>query len=199
MQTRRRTTTAVHEHSAPRRGYPCVAQHPAVRIPVERIVAERRWIAALVSAGGVSPRDREDVVQNVILAAWMAVEEGRYRPDASVDPRRALLGWLYGIVWRKVGHHLKRAWIRREIPVADPWSVQPEPPRDDDLLVQARERILAVRLAVSRLPQRDREMLALCAVGHGLRDVARRLGMPSSTAVRRVGRARSRLRGLLGR
>ncbi|WP_437756747.1 RNA polymerase sigma factor [Sorangium sp. So ce1389] len=135
----------------------------------------------------------------MILAAWMAVEEGRYCPDASVDPRRALLGWLYGIVWRKVGHHCKRAWVRREIPVADPWSVQPEPPRDDELLVEVRERLLAVRLAISRLPQRDREMLALCAVGHGFRDVARRLGMPSSTAVRQVGRARRRLRGLLAR
>ncbi|XXY45569.1 RNA polymerase sigma factor [Sorangium sp. So ce269] len=199
MQTRRRKTTAVHERSAPRQGHPCFAKHPAVRIPVERIVAERRWIAALVSAGGVSHRDREDVVQAVILAAWMAVEEGRYRPDASVDPRRALLGWLYGIVWRKVGHHCKRAWVRREVPAADPWSVQPAPPRDDELLVEARERLLAVRLAVSRLPQRDREMLALCAVGHGIRDVARRLGMPRSTAVRQVGRARNRLRGLLGR
>ncbi|XYH99093.1 RNA polymerase sigma factor [Sorangium sp. So ce1128] len=138
-------------------------------------------------------------MQAVILAAWMAVEGGRYRPDASVDPRRALLGWLYGIVWRKLGHHCKRAWVRREIPVADPWSVQPKPLRDDDLLVEARERLLAVRLAVARLPQRDREMLALCAVGHGFRDVARILGMPSSTTVRRVGRARSRLRGLLGR
>ncbi|KYF84882.1 hypothetical protein BE17_47005 [Sorangium cellulosum] len=199
MQTRRRTTTAVHERSAPRPGHPCCAKHPAVRIPVERIVAERRWIAALVSAGGVSPRDREDVIQAVILAAWMAVEGGRYRPDASVAPRRALLGWLYGIIWRKVGHHRNRAWVRREIPAADPWSVQPAPPRDDALLVEARERLLAVRLAVSRLPPRDRELLALCAVGHRIRDVARRLGMPSSTAVRRVGRARKRLRGLLGR
>ncbi|XXT20732.1 hypothetical protein WME94_04080 [Sorangium sp. So ce429] len=135
----------------------------------------------------------------MILAAWMAVEEGRYRPDASVDPRRALLGWLYGIVWRKVGHHCNRAWVRREIPAADPWSVQPAPPRDDDLLVEARERLLAVRLAVSRLPQRDRKLLALCAVGEGLREVARMAGIPRSTAVRQVGRARRRLLGLLAR
>ncbi|XXY18776.1 RNA polymerase sigma factor [Sorangium sp. So ce216] len=200
MQTRRRKTTAVHERSAPRQGHPYFAKPPAVRIPVERIVAERRWIAALVSAGGVSPRDREDVVQAVILAAWLAVEEGRYRPDASVDPRRALLGWLHGIVWRKVGHHRKRAWVRLEIPAADPWSVQPAPPpRDDALLVEARERLLAVRLAVPRLPQRDRKLLALCAVGDGLREIARMAGIPRSTAVRQVGRARRRLLGLLAR
>ncbi|XXX78013.1 sigma factor-like helix-turn-helix DNA-binding protein [Sorangium sp. So ce134] len=199
MPTRRRTTTAVHERCTPRHRLPPIATRPALRIPVERILAERRWITALVLAGGVSPRDHEDVVQAVILAAWMAVEEGRYRPDASADPRRALLGWLHGIVWRKVGHHVNRAWVRREIPVADPWSIQPEPPRDDLLLVEARERLLAVRLAASRLPQRDRQMLALCAAGHGLRDIARTLGTPSSTGARQVRRARRKLRMLLRR
>ncbi|KYF53790.1 hypothetical protein BE04_13720 [Sorangium cellulosum] len=117
MQTRRRKTAAVPERSTPK--------HPAIRIPVERILAERRWIAARVTAGGVPRRDREDVVQAVIVAAWMAVEAGRYRPDPSVAPRRALLGWLFGIVWRKVGHHVNRAWVRREIPMADPWSARP--------------------------------------------------------------------------
>ncbi|WP_437636317.1 sigma-70 family RNA polymerase sigma factor [Sorangium sp. So ce854] len=166
---------------------------------MERILAERRWIAALVAAGGVPPSDREDVVQAAIVAAWMAVEEGRYRPDASVDPRRALRGWLHSIVWRTVGHHRNRAWVRREIPVADPWSVRPEPPRDDELVVEARERLLAVHRALSRLTRPDQEMLALCAAGHGIRAIARRLGMPSSTAVRQIGRARRKLRILLRR
>ncbi|WP_433933220.1 RNA polymerase sigma factor [Sorangium cellulosum] len=161
---------------------------------MERIIAERRWIRALVTAGGVPPRDREDMVQSVIMAAWMAVEEGRYRPDASVDPRRALLGWLHGIIWRKVGHHCNRACVRRELPVADPWSAQPEPPRDDEFVVEARERLLAVRLALPRLPQPDQEILALRAVGHGIRDIARALGIPSSTAVRQMNRARILLR-----
>ncbi|WP_437292266.1 RNA polymerase sigma factor [Sorangium sp. So ce406] len=133
------------------------------------------------------------------MAAWMAVEEGRYRPDASVDPRRALLGWLYGIIWRKVGHHCNRACVRRELLVADPWSVQPEPPRDDEFVVEARERLLAVRLALPRLPQPDQEILALRAVGHGIRDIARALGIPSSTAVRQINRARTKLRILLRR
>ncbi|WP_437781506.1 sigma-70 family RNA polymerase sigma factor [Sorangium sp. So ce1097] len=199
MQTRRRKTTAAHARGAPRRRLASLAQRPAIRIPVERILAERPWIAALVAAGGVPPSARDDVVQAVIMAAWMAVEEGRYRPDAAVDPRRALLGWLHSIVWRAVGHHRNRAWVRREIPVADPWSVQPEPPRDDELVVEARERLLAVRRALSRLTQPDKEMLALCAVGHGIRAIARTLGMPSSTAVRQVGRARRKLRLLLRR
>ena len=47
--------------------------------------------------------------------------------------------------------------LRREIPVADPWSVQPDPPPNDELLVEARERLLAVRLALgaTRLPIAD--------------------------------------------
>ncbi|WP_437734863.1 RNA polymerase sigma factor [Sorangium sp. So ce1335] len=83
--------------------------------------------------------------------------------------------------------------------MADPWSVQPDPPRDDELLVEARERLLAVRLALSRLPQRDRQVLALRATGHRIRDIARTLGMPSSTTVRQIERARRKLWILLRR
>lgn len=199
MQTRRRKTTAVHARGAPRRRLASLPQRPAIRIPVERILAERRWIAALVTAGGIPPSDREDVMQAAIMAAWRAVEEGRYRPDAAVDPRRALRGWLHSVVWRTVGHHRNRAWVRREIPVADPWSAQQEPPRVDERVIEARERLLAVRVALSRLKQLDQEVLALCAVGHGIRAIARTLGMPSSTAVRQIGRARRKLRILLRR
>ncbi|MDC0680603.1 RNA polymerase sigma factor [Sorangium atrum] len=199
MQTRRRTSSGVHKRSAPGRRLPSFAKNPAVRLPVERIVAERRWLAALVTGSGVPRRDRDDLVQAVLMAAWMAVEAGRYRPGPSVHPTRALRGWLQGIAWRKASHYRERAWVRQEVPVADPWSVWPEPPRDDELLVDARERLLAVRLALSRLPRRDRKELALAAVGHGTRDIARRLRMPASMAVQQLGRARRRLRGLLER
>lgn len=198
MQTRRRKTSAAHERSAPERSLAPAARPPAVRVPVERLAAERPLLAALVRAGGVAPRDREDVIQAVLLAAWMAAEEGRYRPKPSVDPRRALRGWLHGIVWRQTGHYRHRAWVRREIPVADPWSLRPEPPREDEQLVGAREHLLAVRRAASRLRRRDREVLALAAVGHGICEIARALGLPISTAVRELGRARRRLRVLLG-
>ncbi|WP_438034768.1 hypothetical protein [Sorangium sp. So ce204] len=36
----------MHERSAPGRRLPSFAKNPAVRLPVERIVAERGWIAA---------------------------------------------------------------------------------------------------------------------------------------------------------
>ncbi|WP_437297616.1 RNA polymerase sigma factor [Sorangium sp. So ce426] len=199
MQTRRRTSSGVHERSAPGRRLPSFAKNPAVRLPVERIVAERGWIAALVTGGGVPRRDRDDLVQAVLMAAWMAVEAGRYRPDPSVNPTRALRAWLRGITWRKASHYRERACVRQEVPVADPWSARPEPPRDDEPLVDARERLLAVRLAFSKLPRRDREALALAAAGHGLRDIARRLRIPASMAVEQIGRARRRLRGLLER
>ncbi|WP_437715462.1 sigma-70 family RNA polymerase sigma factor [Sorangium sp. So ce448] len=198
MQTRRRTSSDVHKRSAPGRRLPSFAKNPAVRLPVERIVAERGWVAALVTGSGVPRRDRDDLVQAVLMAAWMAVEAGRYRPDPSVNPTRALRAWLQGITWRKVSHYRERACVRQEVPVADPWSAWPEP-RDDELLVDARERLLAVRLAISKLPRRDRAALALAAVGHGTRDIAHRLRMPASMAVQQLGGARRRLRGLLER
>ncbi|XYI01389.1 hypothetical protein ACMHYB_17220 [Sorangium sp. So ce1128] len=31
------------------------------------------------------------------------------------DARKALRAWLYGIAWRKTGHYLHSAWVRRAV------------------------------------------------------------------------------------
>ncbi|MGC2997314.1 RNA polymerase sigma factor, partial [Streptomyces sp. G35A] len=57
--------------------------------------------------------------------------------------------------------------------------------------------LAAVHAALTRLPRRDREVLALC-VGEGLdhRQVAEALGVPVGTVRSRLSRARARLRAL---
>ncbi|AGP39335.1 hypothetical protein SCE1572_35565 [Sorangium cellulosum So0157-2] len=43
-------------------------------------------------ACGVAASDCEDALQDVLIAAWRAVQEGRYRPDPRAERRRALRG-----------------------------------------------------------------------------------------------------------
>lgn len=93
---------------------------------------------------GVDYRDVDDVLQDILLAAYRGFD--RYDPtryarappaegededdaaeqDASLPPfvgfreRRGwdpLLAWLFGIAWRQVSHYRERAYRRREVPM----------------------------------------------------------------------------------
>ncbi|MDC0678090.1 RNA polymerase sigma factor [Sorangium atrum] len=92
-----------------------------------------RWL-------GVAERDIDDVLQDVMLAAYHALD--RFDPRRCPDEARAghhpcghapslergapqtasplgepLRRWLFGIAWRQVGHYRERAYRRREIAV----------------------------------------------------------------------------------
>ncbi|XXX73698.1 RNA polymerase sigma factor [Sorangium sp. So ce134] len=92
-----------------------------------------RWL-------GVAERDLDDVLQDVMIAAYHALES--FDPRRSTDSARAghppsrhepssyhrapqapsplgepIRRWLFGIAWRQVGHYRERAHRRREIAV----------------------------------------------------------------------------------
>ncbi|WP_437567529.1 RNA polymerase sigma factor [Sorangium sp. So ce542] len=92
-----------------------------------------RWL-------GVAERDIDDVLQDVMIAAYHALESfdprrgadgaraghppsgrepgaGRKAPQASSPLGEPLRRWLFGIAWRQVGHYRGRAHRRREIAV----------------------------------------------------------------------------------
>ncbi|WP_437586626.1 RNA polymerase sigma factor [Sorangium sp. So ce1000] len=92
-----------------------------------------RWL-------GVAERDVDDVLQDVMIAAYHALDgfdprrstdEGRTRhpprgqapglergaPQAASPLSEPLRRWLFGIAWRQVGHYRERAHRRREIAV----------------------------------------------------------------------------------
>ncbi|WP_437294863.1 hypothetical protein [Sorangium sp. So ce426] len=87
---------------------------------MEAIFAERLLIRAVLIASGVPARHRADVEQQVLIGAWDSVRRGMYWPDPREDPRRAPRGWLHGIAWRKVSHHLGSSWVRRAVLHAEP-------------------------------------------------------------------------------
>jgi DNA-directed RNA polymerase specialized sigma24 family protein len=154
--------------------------------PVGALVAEQRLIVARLIACGVPARDREDLLQIVLIAAWKAIQSGRYRPDPRADPRRALHAWLQGITWRQAGHHLGRAHVRREVPIDDPRALVDEGSVDPDGRLLAR----AALRALAELPAPHRELLLAAAGPRTVTAHARAHGLAPATAARRLQLAR---------
>ncbi|WP_165374059.1 MULTISPECIES: RNA polymerase sigma factor [Sorangium] len=156
-------------------------------------MAEQGRIRAMLRSLGVHPQDREDLAQEVLFAAWRAIEACRYMPDPARDASYALRAWLMGIAWRKASHYHGRAHRRRELPVGlDPWYLAvPEPVVDRDPV----DRLDALEgiLSVFRLPHRQKEVLLLASIGHGPTEIAGIVGVPIGTAASRLRRGRQLL------
>lgn len=173
-----------------------------------------RWL-------GVAERDLDDVLQDVMLAAYRALDgfdpargargaqedEPRCEhgpgvgsavpPDASAlcEP---LKRWLFGIAWRQVGHYRDRAYRRREVAVGAgtswPFDMADPSPSSEQLL--AREE--SGRIVGCLLGQLDLER-RIVLIMHDLLDfsiaeIARELDVKENTARNRLRLAREDFR-----
>lgn len=134
------------------------------------------------------PADAADVVAETFLVAW------RRRREMPTGAEARL--WLYGVARRVLANHHRGGTRRRRLGerlregigtafAADPGSAVPER--------------LAVRAALARLGELDREVLTL-TVWEGLepREAAAVLQVSPATVRTRLSRARARLRELVG-
>ena len=125
----------------------------------------------------------EDIVQDVFLRLWL-------HPDR-FDERRGDLGSYLALMARSRALDLARseqAATRASERLVS--VVEADPPRVErpDEHAEAHERSCGVRAAVAKLPQRQREAVALAFwAGLPAREIAERTGVP-------LGTARSRLR-----
>ncbi|AGP37702.1 sigma-70 family RNA polymerase sigma factor [Sorangium cellulosum] len=166
------------------------ARHRRKRPSIEALLAERGVIVAVLISSGVPQRDRDDVAQDILLGAWRSVKRGMYRPDPAQDARKALRAWLYGIAWRKTGHYLGSAWVRRAVLHAQPLGRLREPVGIDlHAQIEARE----VLEALADLPDWQREALLSVDDPESLVAYARRRGMKPGTAASRLRIAREAL------
>lgn len=124
--------------------------------------------------------DAEDAAQEAIVRAWR-------RRDACTG---APGPWVMTIAHREALRILRR---RREAPLDD--APEPLDSRDEDLVLER----MAVRAAVSRLPEADRDLLH-AAYWEDLAgaELSRRLGRPEATIRVRLHRSRRQLRAVLG-
>ncbi|WP_433087596.1 RNA polymerase sigma factor [Dactylosporangium sp. CA-052675] len=135
------------------------------------------------------PALAEDLSAAVFLEVWAA--RGR-----TALTEASLLPWLLGVArnlvrnqWR--ANRRRRAALARLPPLRD----SPDHGEDSAARVDAQRRLAAVRRACERLPERELEVLQLCAwLGLSPAQAATALGVPVGTVHSRLSRARARLR-----
>lgn len=143
--------------------------------------------------GIMRPEDREDILQNVFIAA--------YRNLNFFDQNLSFSSWIY-----RITHNETMNWFRRS-------GARPEHLatfEDDNLLsllkeegtpvkeAIEKERATLVRTALGKLPVRYREPLALRFFeGRSYAEIARVLRLPIGTVATLVRRGKERLRSIL--
>jgi DNA-directed RNA polymerase specialized sigma24 family protein len=167
---------------------------PPVRPTAAELVRETKVLRRWLINYGVDRSDVDDMAAEVIIAAWRAGQEDRFRPDPAVPDRIALLGWLKGIMWRTASNFLNSAQHRREIPrggadMTDGSSV--------NLEAQVIARDEMALLAGVRF---ERRMILLAhAAGCGMPEIAEAAGINTSTAWSRLRQGRLDLLAILRR
>lgn len=136
----------------------------------------------------VDPRDdAADLVSETLLIAWKKIDT---TSQWESDRRRA---WMYTIAAHVLANH--RRTVRRRHTLADALrsTIRNTPQAPDN------SELGAVRDAVSRLPESQRELVRLVHWdGLSLNEAAQVLGLNASTARSRYGVAKKSLRDALG-
>ncbi|MGK3965066.1 sigma-70 family RNA polymerase sigma factor [Sorangium sp. So ce118] len=168
---------------------------PSVTIEPEVILAESRLLRFMLARCGVPARDREDVLQECLIGAIVAVREGRYRPQPGLEPRRILQRWLIGIAGHQARKYHEKAYRRREVAVVDPLAYVIGRVPSPHGKVEARALLELLWL----VEPRERTVLILVGEGEQVSEIARSLGVPIGTAFGRLRRGRRRLAAVLKR
>jgi RNA polymerase sigma-70 factor (ECF subfamily) len=159
----------------------------ARRLSAAELLEQTRLVRFLIARAlrgtWATKEDVKELTQDVLLAAWEASEEDRYRPDPDVQPSRALQGWLRKLAYHHVSHHLEAARMQREELVADPSDVERGPSAEQ--AIEREQMRLAVIEALRQLPEQQGAAIA----GHDIdempmEELAAELGAPPSTVYR---------------
>jgi len=151
----------------------------------EARLADSSALAVRVAYGVVRNRqDAEDVAQEAFVRA--------YRRFAALRDRDRFRAWLIRMTWRIALDHRRTARRRQ----AREDAVMAATPQAGHLEAEAlaRERSSRLWQAIDGLPQRLRVVIVLAAIeGHGVKDVAKLLGVAEGTVKSRLFDARQRL------
>ena len=149
-------------------------------------------------AGRLGPDVADDLAAETFLAA--------FRRRSKFDPARgAVRPWLYGIATNLVAQHHRsesRWYAALARAVADPQLLAPTGGSEEDRIADRVTASLArpaLAAALRQLPDRDRDVLLLTAIG-GLSyaEVAFALAIPAGTVGSRLSRARRKIIAALG-
>jgi RNA polymerase sigma-70 factor, ECF subfamily len=149
----------------------------------------RRIIARKLQRAGLAEDEADDLTQDVMLAAWEASEENRYRPDPSVPPKEALRRWLRKVAYHHLGHHFEAMKVRQAV-------MSPARPRGrstatlaDEALISQDDRLDLLRALQELEPDLQDIVVAHDLDGLPMKEIAAAHGLPLSTAYKRRVRA----------
>jgi RNA polymerase sigma-70 factor (ECF subfamily) len=158
---------------------------PAVYVDDRSLVREARFIRKVLVRCRVRCRDLPDMVQEVLIVAWKAIQGGHFRPPPEIPLQQGLRAWLHGIAWRQASGYRSIAHRRYETLVEQsPELTAVEATTEDQ--IASKQLLLVFR----RLPRKYQELLTLVALGVELREAARELGISKKAATARLHRGR---------
>ncbi|WP_437928129.1 sigma-70 family RNA polymerase sigma factor [Sorangium sp. So ce291] len=128
---------------------------------------------------------------------------GPSRPHGLGKHWRSEFTWLFGIAWRKVRHHLERAYRRHEVPVGladaacfEGTDVAPS----SEQRIATKERIAVATALLAKIPPERRAVLILAdACEIPMREIARALELNENTVSSRLRLAREDYRAAVKR
>lgn len=158
--------------------------HRAEREKIFREWLERhRRVLEHVVRGFASPAERDDLLQEMLLALWHAVP--RFRSEAAVTTYIYRVAQNTALTWR-------RGLARR--PLTEPLDIERHGVSDSPAHFERTEALYA---AVRRLPELDRALVLLYLEEISYRDIADVLGMSVSNVGVRLNRARATLAAMI--
>ncbi len=139
---------------------------------------------------GVSGADVEDVAQEVFLVV--------HRRQGDYDGRSGMRAWLYGICVKKASEHRRKAWLRREQPVAE--TPETSAPPDQPEALRRREAWTRLDALLNELDPKKRDVFVLFELEEmSLAEVAAAVGCPLQTAYSRLASARAHVEASIAR
>jgi len=140
----------------------------------------------------VGPGRAEDAVQDIFLRLWQAA--------AQFDPARGrFVTWFFAVARHHLVHELRKAGVRRRADVAaEIAEVFAAPTADPEEVASARDEAIALARALARLPEEQRQVLAMAYFG-GLSQsqIAAHLAVPLGTVKKRIRLGMGKLRAAL--
>lgn len=135
--------------------------------------------------------DEDDVLYRIFYRALNALPN--FRCDSKIST------WLYRITWREGLRHIKKqkSYAQNKTPITEA-DDQPDQGENALEVLERFETSEYVQQALSKLPIKDREIIALRYLEElKITELAQRLNIPLGTAKARIHRALARLKVLL--
>jgi RNA polymerase sigma factor (sigma-70 family) len=150
---------------------------------LKEIRSHQQLIYKLVSLYAVNSEDRKDLCQEVLLQAWKAWPS--FRGEARFST------WLYRICLNTLLTHRRKGSALQFVDSIE--ELAPAIPHQS----QAREEALRLQLAIRRLPETDRALVALHLDGYSHAEIASIMGISSNHVAVKLFRCKEQLGTLL--